>query len=52
MNSDNKFVFKIIALHCTPLEFRIGFLVGGAFNLKVEIFNLQDYERQVLAFFQ
>ena len=34
VNSDNKFVFKIKALHCTPLEFRIGFLVGG-FNLKV-----------------
>ena len=34
VTSDNEFVFKIKALHCTPLEFRIGFLVGG-FNLKV-----------------
>ena len=29
-----EFVFKIRALHCTPLEFRTGFL-AGAFNLKV-----------------
>ena len=27
-------VFKIRALHCTPIEFRTGFLVG-AFNLKI-----------------
>ena len=26
---DNEFVFKIRALHCTPLEFRTGFLAGG-----------------------
>ena len=31
---DNEFDFKIRALHCTPLEFITGFLVG-AFNLKV-----------------
>ena len=24
-----EFVFKIRALHCTPLEFRTGFLAGG-----------------------
>ena len=29
VNSDNKFVFKIRAFHCTPLEFRTGFLAGG-----------------------
>ena len=34
VNSDKEFVFKIRALHCTPLEFRTGFL-AGAFNLKV-----------------
>ena len=27
--SDNEFVFKIRALHFTPLEFRTGFLAGG-----------------------
>ena len=29
MNSDKELVFKIRALHCTPLEFRAGFLTGG-----------------------
>ena len=29
VNSDNKFVFKIRALHCTPLEFRTAILAGG-----------------------
>ena len=29
VNSDNEFVFKTRALHCTPLEFRTGFLAGG-----------------------
>ena len=28
-SADNKFIFKIRALHCTPLEFRPGFLAGG-----------------------
>ena len=29
VNSGNKFVFKIRALHCTSLEFRTGFLARG-----------------------
>ena len=28
VNNDNQFVFKIRPLHCTPLEFRTGFLAG------------------------
>ena len=28
-DSDNEFISKIRAVHCTPLEFRTGFLAGG-----------------------
>ena len=46
-----EFVFKIRALHCTPLEFITGFL-AGAFDLKVateETLHLLDL-RDVLLF--